>query len=267
MITAVRPPAVAGTFYPGVREELTTMVSRQLDRAAAEAADHMAAPRALIAPHAGFIYSGYTAAAAFTTLIDFKDQFSRVVLLGPSHHYPIEGIVTTHSREFETPLGLVKVDMEGIAAIESQAAVSFDDNAHAPEHALETHLPFLQSVLPSFSIVPCLVGHCPEEEVRVLIERLWDMPGTLISVSSDLSHYKPYDRAVAYDRETSGYIEALNSESITPSRACGCYAVRGLLSMARTAGLTAEILEVCNSGDTAGDRSRVVGYGAYAFYE
>jgi len=223
-------------------------------------------PKAVIAPHAGYIYSGRVAAAAFGAVRDQAEIVDRVVLIGPAHYVRLRGIAAPTSGAFETPLGDVPLDQEAIAAMADLPFVSEDDAPHAPEHALEVELPFLQLSLRSFALVPLVVGEARPQEVAQVLARLWGGPETLVVISSDLSHYHAYGEARRLDAQTAAIIEGGEWGALDASRACGFLPVAGLLIEAARQGLAAQRLALCNSGDTAGDRSRVVGYGAWAFH-
>lgn len=258
----VRPAAVAGRFYPGEPGELRSTVASWLGEPPARARP---APKALIAPHAGFPYSGPIAASAYQTLAGARDTVRRVVLIGPSHFVRFEGVAASSASAFETPLGRVTVDSTAFAAISPMCHVEINDAAHAREHALEVHLPFLQVVLPQFHLVPLVVGIATVEEVSAVLEALYDGAETLLVVSSDLSHY--YDSATArrLDSQTAGAIEKLNPDGIAEEGACGRLPICGLLRVARKHSLRPRTLDLRNSGDTSGPRHQVVGYGAFAF--
>lgn len=288
MATA-RPPAVAGMFYPDDPQELERMVLTFLNQAKAEGP----VPKAVIAPHAGYIYSGPVAASVYKLLLPARGKIERVVLIGPAHRVPFRGIATVGVDAFLTPLGAVPVDQEAISQILDLPFVQIFDEAHAPEHSLEVHLPFLQEVLgrrfrmgmsldhpqeeipldssqtfySPFKIVPLLVGEATPQEVAEVLERLWDGEKTLIVVSSDLSHYYDYETAKRLDLETTRTIEELAPERLTWESACGRLPIAGLLLVARRKGLIPKTLDLRNSGDTAGPKDQVVGYGAYAFYK
>jgi MEMO1 family protein len=257
-----RPSAVAGLFYPGDPDRLRTHV---LDLLADAAASTKVMPKALIAPHAGYAYSGRVAAAAFATLRDSAQTITRVVLIGPAHYVHVRGIAAPTVDAFETPLGRVFVDMEALSTIADLQFVIRADAPHAPEHALEVELPFLQTLLASFQVVPLVVGDATPQEVADVLQRLWGGPETLIVVSSDLSHYYDYETARRLDASTAVAIEHGDWASLGPNRACGCLAVAGLLVQAGRHGFKARRLSLCNSGDTAGPHDRVVGYGAWMF--
>ena len=257
-----RPPAVAGLFYPNNPDRLQTDV---WDLLAAVAPPPRLTPKALIAPHAGYLYSGGVAAAAFATLRDSADVITRVVLIGPAHYVHVPGIAVPTVSSFETPLGRVPVDLEALSTLADLEFVLTADGPHAPEHCLEVELPFLQTVLPCFQIVPLVVGDATPSDVAQALRRLWGGPETLIVVSSDLSHYHPYAVAQRLDADTAAAIERGDWASLGPNRACGALAVAGLLIEAESRGLKARRLSLCNSGDTAGSRDRVVGYGAWVF--
>lgn len=259
-MSSIRPPAVAGMFYPDNPGELHTMVSDFLAHA-----EPGPAPKALIAPHAGYIYSGPIAASAYKRLGDVRDQIRRVVLLGPSHRVPFHGLAVSSADTFRTPLGDIPLDTAAIIDVLELPQVTTLNEAHAMEHSLEVHLPFLQEVLENFVLVPLVVGDATATEVAEVLERLWGGPETLIVISSDLSHYQPYEVAQHQDRATSKAIEALAPEKIHYDDACGRVPVSGLLRIAQQHGLHAETIDLRNSGDTAGSRDQVVGYGAYVF--
>ena len=256
-----RPPAVAGTFYPADAGELRHMVEGFL--AAAEGGSPP--PKALVAPHAGYVYSGPVAASIYTRLTPLRDRIRRVVLLGPSHRVPLRGIALSGADEYLTPLGPVPLDREAMAGIADLPYVGVLDEAHAYEHSLEVHLPFLQTLLADFTLVPLVVGETTPDQVAEVLERLWGGDETLVVVSSDLSHFHSYEAARALDGETSVLIASLGSTRIDGEHACGCRPLNGLIEVARRKGLHGEIVDLRSSGDTAGPRDRVVGYGAYAF--
>ncbi len=261
-MTSVRFPAVAGMFYPDDPVALDEMVRAYLESSTAEGP----VPKAIIAPHAGYVYSGPVAASAYRLLIPAKDVIKRVILLGPAHRIPFRGLAAPGMDFFMTPLGSVAVDKKAIEAIADLPWVTISDTPHEPEHSLEVHLPFLQEVLDDFTVVPIVVGDATPEEVATVLERLWNGPETLIVISSDLSHYHDYTTARKMDTATSQAIESLDPEALTFESACGRIPVAGLLLAARKHGLKAETVDLRNSGDTAGPKDQVVGYGAYAFY-
>lgn len=258
----IREPAVAGAFYPAAPAALR----RQVDELLAAAPDlDLPAPKAVVAPHAGYTYSGGLAAQAHARLRPAKDRIRRVVLLGPAHRIAFQGIAMPGAAAFLTPLGPVPVDAELAAAIAGMPQVHRLDAAHAMEHSLEVHLPFLQRVLGEFSVLPLVVGATEPLAVAQVLDRIWGGPETAIVISSDLSHFHSYDEARGRDSHTAARIEALDFGGIDGHGACGAFPLNGLLLMARHRGLAATRIGLCNSGDTAGDRSRVVGYGAWAF--
>jgi len=256
----VRPPAVAGLFYPDDARELRAMIGECLkDRAVAGAP-----PKALIVPHAGYEYSGSVAGSAYALIKAARGTITRVVLLGPSHRVAFAGVAVSSASQFSTPLGDVPVDQEAVALIRALPQVTVLDRAHAREHSLEVHLPFLQVVLGDFALVPLVVGAASPVEVGEVLELLWGGPETLIVASSDLSHFHDYRTARRMDEATSAAIEGLRYEDIGDDDACGRISVSGLLRVARRLGLHARIVDLRNSGDTGGPRDQVVGYGAYA---
>ncbi|HRE55506.1 MAG TPA: AmmeMemoRadiSam system protein B [Candidatus Competibacter sp.] len=259
----VRTPAVAGLFYPADTAELHAQVRHFLTEVEAPAGSP---PKAIIAPHAGYIYSGPVAASAYARLQAARGLIARVLLLGPSHRVGFRGIAASAMTAFETPLGSIPVDQEAVTAARQLPDVGVLEQAHAREHSLEVHLPFLQEVLGSFSLVPLVVGEARPSQVGQVLETLWGGPETLIVISSDLSHYLDYQNARQLDQATSKAIEALRFEDISYEQACGRNPVNGLLWVARRKNLQVETLDLRNSGDTAGSRDQVVGYGAYAFH-
>ena len=261
-MTHIKMPAVAGLFYPKAAEDLQRDINRYLQ--IADVSDDRR-PVALIAPHAGYVYSGPIAANAYATLRPWAADITRVVVLAPSHRVPFSGIAVSSADVFRTPLGDVAVDKQANDMLAELPGVELLDAAFAQEHALEVQLPFLQTVLDDFTLVPLIIGDADSGDVYRVIEALKD-DSTLIVVSSDLSHYHDYISARARDEETTRMIENLRDREIGPHDACGAYPIRGLLKSAQHNGWRVRTLDLRNSGDTAGDRSRVVGYGAYAFY-
>jgi AmmeMemoRadiSam system protein B len=264
MQALVRPPAVAGLFYPDDPAELRSLIERYLKEA--RPSSSATVPKAIIAPHAGYVYSGPIAASAFQTLAPAAGKVTRVVLLGPSHFVAIRGLALPDHSRLGTPLGELKGDPEGCGASLRLPQVRVQPEAHAREHSLEVELPFVQVLLGDVSLVPLAVGDASAEEVAEVLDKVWGGPETVIVISSDLSHYLPYDVARSVDRATADEILALGGP-LEPEQACGARPINGLLLASRRRGLTPELIDLRNSGDTAGDRSRVVGYGAFAFRE
>jgi len=264
-MNAVRPPAVAGSFYPAAAPELARDVGALL-AAAASAACGKPVPKAIIVPHAGYVYSGPIAATAYARLAQSRGKISRVVLLGPVHRVPLRGLAWPGASAMATPLGNIPLDDDAVAKLSTLPQVTASAAAHALEHSLEVHLPFLQTMLGKFRVAPLAVGDATADEVAQVLDALWGGAETLIVVSSDLSHYLSYLEAQAIDRVTAQAILDLRSD-ISHEQACGGTPVNGLVLAARRRGLTPQLLDLRNSGDTAGDRKRVVGYGAFAFYE
>jgi AmmeMemoRadiSam system protein B len=258
-----RPPAVAGLFYPAAPDALAHEVEGLLAAARTRSAKG-ARPKAIIAPHAGYIYSGACAASVYA-LID-RARVRRVVLLGPTHRVAVRGLALPGCERFATPLGSIAIDAAAAAVLKKLPQVTVSEAAHALEHSLEVHVPFLQKALDDFTLVPLAVGDAAAAEVQEVLDAVWGGPETLIVVSSDLSHYLPYASAQAVDRATAEAIVGLDPE-IDHEHACGATPVAGLLRAALDRGLTPRLVDLRNSGDTAGDKDRVVGYGAFAFYE
>jgi hypothetical protein len=258
-----RKPAVAGMFYPDDPAVLARTVQTLLAGVAPPAAS--AAPiKALIVPHAGYVYSGPIAASAYARLQGLRGIVRRVVLLGPVHRVAVRGLALPGAQAFATPLGTVPIDPDAVQRLRALPQVTVSAPAHALEHSLEVQLPFLQAALGEFTLVPLAVGDAAPEEVAGVLEALWNGPETLIVVSSDLSHYLPYETAQRLDGQTCTAIRDLQPLH-SHEQACGATPVNGLLLAARRHGLQAQLLDLRNSGDTAGDRARVVGYAAFAF--
>lgn len=263
----IRPAAVAGMFYPGAADELAADLRAYLAGAAVQgAAAGNSWPKALIVPHAGYVYSGPIAAAAYARLAAGRGAVRRVVLFGPTHRVAVRGLALPAARAFATPLGTVPVDQDAVTQALALPHVSQSDAPHALEHALEVQIPFLQIVLEDFAIVPFAVGNAAPEHVAAVIERLWGGPETLIVISSDLSHYHRYADARDIDRESAARIMDL-APVLDHEQACGATPVNGFLLAAQRHGLRPELLDLRNSGDTAGDQARVVGYASFAFTE
>ena len=261
----IRPPAVAGAFYPGRSQTLSHDVLAMLAAARSDPASTPApAPKALIVPHAGYIYSGATAAQAYAQLASLRQTIRRVVLLGPVHRVPVRGLALPSADFFATPLGEIEIDQEAVATIRALPQVVVSPAAHAQEHSLEVQLPFLQLALDDFKLLPLAVGDATPAEVAQVLDAVWGGDETLIVISSDLSHFLPYATAQAVDRETVQGILQLQTK-LNHQQACGATPVNGLLLAAQRHHLQPRLLGLCNSGDTAGDKARVVGYAALAF--
>lgn len=265
-MTVVRSPAVAGMFYPEDPDDLTRAVRGYLDAAEAGAGHWDGRrPKAIIVPHAGYIYSGSTAALAYARVAADATHVRRVVLLGPCHRVAVRGLALPGADCFDTPLGRIPV-APSEALVGTVPQVVTDPVAHAAEHSLEVQLPFLQAILGDFELLPLAVGRAAPDDVAEVIDTLWGGPETLIVISSDLSHYLPYQQAQQVDAATLAQIRRLEVP-LSHEQACGATPVNGMLVAAARRGITPELLGACNSGDTAGDRRRVVGYAAFAFRE
>lgn len=261
---SIRQPAVAGTFYPAQAQQLRNAVRALL--CIADKDGNGPAPKALIVPHAGYMYSGETAAAAYASLAASGATIRRVVLLGPAHRVYVRGLALPAVEVFATPLGDIPLDREAIATLAGLPQIVVSQQAHAWEHSLEVQLPFLQTVLDEFTLVPLVVGDASPQDVAEVLDALWGGPETLIVISSDLSHFLSYKQAQAVDRNTAQTI--LNFDcTLSHAQACGGTPINGLLLAAKRHALHGRLLDQCNSGDTAGDKARVVGYAAFAFYE
>ena len=264
-MSEIRPAAVAGMFYPRDARELESQVAELID-GVENLAPRFGHPKALIVPHAGYLYSGAVAARAYDELAAARGIVKRVVLLGPVHRVPVRGLALAGVDAFETPLGRVPVDAEAVRTLAPFRQVVTSPAAHAMEHSLEVQLPFLQKMLGELALLPLAVGDARPQEVREVIERLWGGPETLFVVSTDLSHYHPYEEARAIDRSTLARIASFDTD-INHEEACGATPLNGFLAAAKARGMSIRLLGACNSGDTAGGKDRVVGYSAFALYE
>lgn len=262
--TQTRPPAVSGMFYPEERAELAEHIDALLQGHKM----YSGKPKAIIVPHAGTIYSGPVAATAYAQLVPYAETIEQVILFGPNHRVALGGFAFPTVGWFQTPLGRLTLAHQAIADIVgSNPLADYSDNAHAEEHCLEVQLPFLQRVLPSVDILPCIVGETADHHVAALMNELWGDENTLIVLSTDLSHFLDYDTAQLRDNETAAAIETLAGKRIGDQAACGRYPLAGLLCVARDRKMEIKRLGLKNSGDTAGPRDRVVGYGSWALYE
>ena len=269
-MTTIRPPAVAGSFYPDDPAILSAVVEDFLAEVPGPPGDgplHDGWPKAVIAPHAGYIYSGPVAASAYARLKRAAGRVRRVVVIGPSHYAAFPGIAAPATEAFETPLGRVPVDAAAIAEIRDLPQVTIADGPHIQEHSLEVQLPFLQAVLGDFAVVPLAVGEAGPAQTAEVLARLWGGAETAIVVSTDLSHYNAHEVARRLDAATAAAIEAYQAERLGPRDACGYQALAGLLVEARARGLAIERLDLRNSGETGGHMREVVGYGAWALCE
>ncbi len=264
-MVAVRRPAVAGAFYPSDPAELESVVRRYLSEV--PSTPRAVPPKAIIAPHAGYVYSGPVAATAYARVAPLKGRVRRIILLGPSHRVPLRGLAASEAGSYETPLGRVPIDRDAVAAALKLPQVKAFEAGHTAEHSLEVHLPFLQVALGDFSLVPLVVGDASAAEVAEVLDLLWGGDETLIVVSSDLSHYLDYEACRQLDAATTRAVESLDGKALGREQACGRIPIAGLLLSARRRGLVVATLDVRNSGDTAGPRDRVVGYGSWAFVE
>lgn len=270
-MSQIRQPAVAGYFYEAEAKQLARDVSELLENAHHETVslneiEADTAPKAIIVPHAGYIYSGPVAASAYARLAAVRDTVRRVVLLGPVHRVPVRGLALPGADLFATPLGEIGIDQQAISAIAHLPQVVTSPAAHAQEHSLEVQLPFLQAVLDDFQLVPLAVGDATPAEVAEVLDVLWGGPETLIVISSDLSHFLTYQSAQVIDSETVQNILDLRG-SLSHQQACGGTPVNGLILAARKHQLQPVLLDLRNSGDTAGDKNRVVGYASFEFLE
>lgn len=255
----IRQPAVAGLFYPEDPEQLKSMIAGYLQ----QVKPVVKAPKAMIVPHAGYIYSGEIAASAYARLFPHRSVIKRVVLLGPSHRVGFIGLAQSQAAAFRTPLGDIPLDKQTIASLDDFPFVNYMDEAHKDEHSLEVQLPFLQMTLDNFKLIPIVAGDCSAEHIEQILEPFYGQDDTLIVISSDLSHFHDYATAQRLDLETSKKIEQLDFQHLDSESACGRVPISGLLALAKKKSLQIETIDLRNSGDTAGDKIRVVGYGAY----
>ncbi len=263
VFSRTRPAAVAGMFYPDDPQQLKSDINQYLSHASSSASP---APKAIIVPHAGYIYSASVAASAYQLLLSDVQKINQVILLGPSHHLAFRGIATPDNDYFATPLGKIRINQPLCLKSQSLDFVQINNLAHEQEHSLEVQLPFLQVILPDFELTPLVVGDCEMAQVGRLLELLWGGEETLIVISTDLSHFHNYQVANRLDKQTSLAIEQLQPERISSENACGKAPLNGLLTLAKKKQLTVNCLDLRNSGDTAGSMDRVVGYGAYAVH-
>ena len=261
---AIRPAAVAGSFYPAAATELRSEIRKLLGSTGTAAIAPV--PKALIAPHAGYIYSGPIAATGYIRLTPARERITRVVLLGPSHFVGFHGLAADSAEGWQTPLGIVPIDRPVVERLINARLIGVLDAAHAREHSLEVQIPFLQVALGEFALVPIVAGDA-SQAVAALLEAVWAGPETLIVVSTDLSHYLDYRSCQKTDRQTADAIERLDPSALGHESACGRVALRGLLAAAKRHGMSIARLDLRNSGDTAGPRDRVVGYGSWALFE
>jgi len=261
-----RPTAVAGLFYPDDSEVLERSLEHYLRDNDAEGVSSVYSDfKALIVPHAGYDYSGPVAGKIYRQLRRRAGVISRVVLMGPSHRVPLHGMAIPSSRAFDSPLGPVDLDTGALSLLAGMPQVEVNDRAHALEHSLEVQIPFLQATLGRFALVPIVVGVCDEQSVADVLEELWGGEETLVVISSDLSHYHSWNDARFLDNRTASHV--LDLEPVLGGEdACGAYAINGLLVVCRHHGLKGDLVALANSGDTAGGRDRVVGYGAFGFH-
>lgn len=260
----VRRAAVAGSFYPSNSARLSDEVDRLISTAKPQR--RLGTLKAAIVPHAGYIYSGAVAASAYALLRE-RDRLTRIVLLGPAHFVRLNGLALPEAELMQTPLGEVPLDSEAMKRLSRLPQVIQSAAAHGHEHSVEVQLPFLQRVLGKFTLVPLLVGDADPESVAEVIDALWGGDETLVLVSSDLSHYLPYELAMKADRRTAGRVLELDPVLLPNEDACGATPMNGLLVTCAKQKLRPAVLDLRNSGDTAGPRSEVVGYGSFGFYQ
>lgn len=259
----IRPPAVAGSFYPADPDELKLQVNEFLRKIAPD--DQKTPPKAIIAPHAGYIYSGPIAASVYARLQPWHDVIKRVILIGPAHRVPVEGLVTSSADCFATPLGEIPLDRDAIEQLLSLAQVDTLDEAHRQEHSIEVHLPFLQEILDDFTLVPLVFGRTQVDSIGEVLETFLNDRETLLVVSSDLSHFQDYSKASEMDQRAADAIYKLKPNELASDQACGQKAIQALLVTAKRHAFQPKLLDLRNSGDTAGTKDRVVGYGAFEF--
>jgi len=263
----VRPSAVSGLFYPDTGQEISDFFSGCENHYLLKSTLSNPIPRALILPHAGYSYSGCVAYDGYQYWQSAKDKIKTVVVIGPAHRVAFEGVATVGVDFLETPLGLAEVDSDLRNRVMTNGLVTISDEAHASEHSIEVHLPFIQSLLPNAKVLPLLDGMVSAEKVNQIIESLWDDSGVYFVISSDLSHFHSYEEAKVLDKQTADLIESGDWQELNGNRACGYIGIQGLLKMQGSHSLKLEQVRLINSGDTAGDKQRVVGYGSWAVFE
>lgn len=264
-VKITRPAAVAGMFYPADPLDLQEQVNQYLFE---DSYLSTRVPKAIIVPHAGYIYSGSIAAAAYRSIMQYRHVIRKIIMLGPAHRVPVRGLALPRADQFQTPLGEIQLDTKTAHNLVADfPQVTFLDLAHADEHSLEVQLPFLQSVLAGFRLIPFVVGDATEIEVADVIEHLWGDDECLIVISSDLSHFHNYADAIRLDAQTAKAIEAFKGRDLPEHSACGRTPISGLLRVARQRKLSIERFDLRNSGDTAGEKDQVVGYGAWGFFQ
>jgi len=258
----LRTAAVADQFYPADRGQLAAQVTDLLQNSN----PYPIQPKALIVPHAGYVYSGRTAGLAFSLLKSSKNVINKIVILGPCHRVYLKGAAIPRCEFFETPLGNVPLDIDCLAKLSQFPQVSISEEAHILEHSIEVQLPFLQSIFSDFKLIPIVIGDISGQQLTEVINYLWGNEQTLIVVSSDLSHFLDYQSAIALDNQTTKAIESFQPDKISREAACGGEGIKALLNLAQKNHLHVKTLNQCNSADSIGDKNRVVGYGSYAFY-
>ncbi len=259
---SIRQAAVAGQFYPADKIQLQTQIDQLMATGKVQSG---ARPEALIVPHAGYVFSGRTAAQAYQSLISRRHEIKRVILFGPAHRVYLAGMALPSVDSFRTPLGDIPLDRENIARVATLPGVIESDEVHRLEHSLEVQLPFLQSILDDFLLIPVAVGDCDADTVASLLDSLWGGNDSLTIISTDLSHFHPYDVAEKIDASTCQKILD-KSSNLTGKEACGARVLNGLMRSKHAQALDIELLACCNSGNTAGDKNRVVGYGSFILH-
>lgn len=260
MDTEFRKPTVAGLFYPSETDNLSKLITDLLNQKPPVSFTKM-----LIVPHAAYQYIGEILAQSYLHLFSRSQQIKTVVLLTPSHHIKFNGIAITSKDCYLTPFGEVIIDSDAMMTLLNFPQVVMFDDAHIKEHSIEIHLPFLQTILPSFSLVPLIIGETNSYNILEILEKLWEQEETLIIASMNLSHYQTYNIAQELDQRTSQAIESLHWQSLQTNQICNIHLISSLLQLAHQKSLTPKTIKVCNSGDLTGIKNRVVGYGAFIF--
>ena len=263
----IRPMAVAGRFYPANAPALHQWLQSTIE-INAKPDSAKAPPRALIAPHAGYIYSGETAAKAFAFWKDCQDEIQTVVIMGPAHYVGFHGIATIDHQQVATPFGSLEINNQmREELLEKFSYLQVNNEANAPEHSLEVMFPFVKELLPDTKILPLLNGAVSTEDVSEVLQFLWQQKGVYFVISSDLSHFHPYQEAQALDAKTANWIEQSQWQKLDGNHACGYKGIQGLLAMKAAKNVSIQRIACVNSGDTAGSKDSVVGYGSWAIYE
>ncbi len=250
---------VAGQFYPKERAQLIEMI----ENFSSSEREIIYKPKAIIVPHAGFIYSGDIAAKAYKALIPLVDNYKKIILLSPAHRKSVTGVAYHNARKFACPIGDIPVNAELLSILKTNDSVYNDDEAFNFEHGLETHFPFISYIFRDISFLPLIVGNIDTQKLSDIFNLFWQADDILFIISSDLSHFHNYEICKTLDHETTQHIINLNYEKINHDAACGYYPLCGALKLAKDNNQKCYLLSLKNSGDSIGDKDSVVGYGSF----